>query len=393
MKIKLKEVTGKTGIVVDGDWVESKDQDINGDVRLIQLADIGQGKFLDRSARFLTRETAKKLNCTYLKEGDILIARMPDPIGRACVFPNIIQPCVTVVDVCVVRVDPDFVDNRWLMWILNSPHFRFQLTPFLSGTTRQRISRKNLESLKISLPPIASQRRIANILDKADEIIRKRKEAIALTEQLLKSTFLDMFGDPVINPKGWEIKPLNSFGKILTGNTPPRADIDNYGDHIEWIKSDNITIPEHFLSEATEKLSTKGKKLGRVVPKDSILVTCIAGSKSSIGRAGLADREVAFNQQINAIIPNSEINPFFLYSHFFVFQNLVQEKSTDSMKGMVNKTEFSNIEFMKPPKEDQEKFGDFFKNFHRYYKSLKIHLQESENLFNSLLQKAFKGEL
>jgi type I restriction enzyme S subunit len=261
------------------------------------------------------------------------------------------------------------------------------------GVTQQNISKSIVEKLEIPLPPLEEQRRIAAILDKADGVRRKRKEAIRLTEELLKSTFLEMFGDPVTNPKGWEIAKLGDFGKILTGNTPPRSVSENYGDEIEWIKSDNITTPEHFLTEAEEKLSAKGKKIARTVPNGSVLVTCIAGSRSSIGRAALTDREVAFNQQINAVVPNSDVDPYFLYGQLFVAQHLVQAQSTDSMKGMVNKSKFSSIEFIKPPSQKQQKFGKWFLGFHRYYMNLISGEEQSENLFNSLLQRAFRGEL
>jgi type I restriction enzyme S subunit len=91
------ELAGPHGLVSDGDWVESKDQDANGEIRLIQLADVGEGQFIDRSSRFLTHTSATKLNCTFLIEGDVLIARMPAPLGRACIFPDIGQEAVTAV--------------------------------------------------------------------------------------------------------------------------------------------------------------------------------------------------------------------------------------------------------------------------------------------------------
>ena len=276
-------------------------------------------------------------------------------------------------------------------------HYCRTLKPLLShmapSTTVAIVNKSRFQSLEIPLPPLEEQRRIAAILDKADGVRRKRKEAIRLTEELLKSTFLEMFGDPVTNPKGWEIAKLGDFGKILTGNTPPRSVSENYGDEIEWIKSDNITTPEHFLTQAEEKLSAKGKKIARTVPNGSVLVTCIAGSRSSIGRAALTDREVAFNQQINAVVPNSDVDPYFLYGQLFVAQHLVQAQSTDSMKGMVNKSKFSSIEFIKPPSQKQQKFGKWFLGFHRYYMNLISGEEQSENLFNSLLQKAFRGEL
>src|SRR3989442_12279818 len=96
--VELAETIGASGLFRDGDWVESKDQDPEGDVRLIQLADVGDGEYRDRSTRFLTSAKAAELGCTYLEPGDILVARMPEPLGRACVFPGDLKPSVTCVD-------------------------------------------------------------------------------------------------------------------------------------------------------------------------------------------------------------------------------------------------------------------------------------------------------
>ena len=85
-EVIIEELLTDNDIFKDGDWVESKDQDPNGDVRLIQLADIGDGEFINKSNRFLTTKKAKELNCTFLQEKDILVARMPHPLGRATIF-------------------------------------------------------------------------------------------------------------------------------------------------------------------------------------------------------------------------------------------------------------------------------------------------------------------
>src|SRR5688500_3212237 len=110
----LSDLIGYEGLFCDGDWVESKDQDPSGDVRLIQLADIGDGRYRDKSNRFLTSVKAAELHCTYIQPGDLLIARMPDPLGRACIFPGDSKASVTVVDVCIVRLSSP-VHPRWLM--------------------------------------------------------------------------------------------------------------------------------------------------------------------------------------------------------------------------------------------------------------------------------------
>lgn len=252
---------------------------------------------------------------------------------------------------------------------------------------------KYLKEAFIPLPSLPEQRRIAAILDKADAIRRKRQESIRLTEEFLRSVFLDMFGDPAMNPKGWDKVSIKKLGMVMTGNTPARERPEYYGDDIEWIKSDNINTPYHFLTEAKEKLSFEGKKVGRVVPENSILVTCIAGSPECIGNAALTDRPVAFNQQINAVTPFEGVDPFFLYVQLLTAKKLIQEQSTESMKGMVNKGKFENILLLKPPYPLQEKYGELFIKCHEAFcKNIRA-LTESDNLYDSIIQKAFIGEL
>ena len=162
----IAELVAKDGVFVDGDWVESKDQDPNGDIRLVQLADIGVGKFLDKSSRFLTSEKARELRCTFLAAGDVLVARMPDPLGRACRFPGDTGPCVTVVDVCIVRTGTGGPDHKWLMWFLNAPDTMAAVASLQSGSTRKRISRSNLATIRIPVPPRPEQVRIVAEIEK-----------------------------------------------------------------------------------------------------------------------------------------------------------------------------------------------------------------------------------
>ena len=157
---KIGDLVSTTGVFCDGDWVESEDQDPNGDVRLIQLADIGDGQYVNKSRRFLTSEKAASLRCTFLESGDVLIARMPDPLGRACIFPGDSRRAVTAVDVCIVRTGTKEIDHRWLVWFVNSPQFRVRVAGLQSGSTRARISRGNLATIPLSIPPAAEQRRI-----------------------------------------------------------------------------------------------------------------------------------------------------------------------------------------------------------------------------------------
>lgn len=172
----IANLVGDIGLFCDGDWVESEDQDPNGDVRLIQLADVGDGYYRDKSNRFLTSTKAKELRCTFLKPGDILIARMPDPLGRACIFPGDEKRSVTVVDVCIVRSPEEQFNHRWLMHFVNSPKFRGQVAALQSGSTRKRISRKNLSTIVLPVPPKALQ---SDIAAKIDELFSDLDAGIA----------------------------------------------------------------------------------------------------------------------------------------------------------------------------------------------------------------------
>lgn len=214
--VELGSVIGLTGLMIDGDWVETKDQDPNGEVRLTQLADIGVGAFLDKSARFMNAAAAKRLNCTFLRRGDILVARMPDPIGRACIFPGRHQPCVTVVDVCIIRPDPSLADVRYLNWTINSSEFQAGLSRHIKGSTRQRISRKNLEVVAIPLPPLSEQQRIAAILSQADDLRRKRQRTLDRIGSLAEAIFTKTFGVDSLDDSARQMEPLGEHLSFIT---------------------------------------------------------------------------------------------------------------------------------------------------------------------------------
>lgn len=163
----LESLISSDGLLSDGDWIESRDQDPKGQVRLIQLADIGNGTFRNRSSRFVSSETAKRLRCTFLNEGDLLIARMPDPLGRACIFPGVGQKAITAVDVFICRPGSAGILTRWLMYFVNSPSIRKSIAAQSSGSTRQRVSSGRLKKLELPVPPLGEQERIVAKLDSA----------------------------------------------------------------------------------------------------------------------------------------------------------------------------------------------------------------------------------
>ncbi len=271
-----------------------------------------------------------------------------------------------------------------------------QIRKRTTGAVRDTLKYSALESIKMPLPEDPDdQIRIASILFKADSLISKRKESIRLLDDLLKSTFLDMFGDPVRNERGWDRKTIKEhIGNVITGNTPPRNNKQFYDKkYIEWIKTDNIFENKLFVTKAREYLSELGCSRGRVTNQGTLLVTCIAGSLKSIGTAALTDRKVAFNQQINAIEPFDDVDSLFLYWLVKLCKRYIQNRGTKGMKKIITKSEFQKIMMIKPPRPLQNKFSEIAKKVQSLRLRFNDSLTELENLYGSLSQGAFRGEL
>ena len=340
----------------------------------------------------------KESDCTdwLLQDGDILISHINSTrhLGKCAIYQGDPPSLIHGMNLLALRVDPDIAASRYVYWMLSSTGFRLKLPRITKDSVNQSsFNISSFKKLEIPLPPLAEQKRIAGILDAADALRAKRREALAQLDTLFQSTFLDMFGDPVTNPMGWDTFPLGEVGDVITGNTPSRKRPEYYGEGIEWIKSDNINDPSFVLTKAEEHLSVAGKSVARTSPKGSILVTCIAGSPSCIGNVAIADREVAFNQQINAFVPGKRLVLWFAFGMFWVGKRLVQSASTNSMKGMVSKSGFSAISIPIPPTSLQNRFAAIVESVERQKAVQRAHLAELGTLFASLQSRAFRGDL
>ena len=171
-----------------------------------------------------------------------------------------------------------------------------------------------------------------------------------------QSQFIEMFGDPIENSMRWVMMPLNESCQLLTGNTPSRKKPEYYGSFMEWIKSDNISSSSIFLSEAAERLSESGAAVGRVVGPGTILMTCIAGSLNTIGNVAVVDRSVAFNQQINALVPQ-KYETMVLYYLLQLIRSQLHEATNSALKCILNKGTLGSIRTIVPDKNRQKAFA------------------------------------
>lgn len=258
------------------------------------------------------------------------------------------------------------------------------------GVGLKHTNKNYISNIEIySVPNIETQDKIIKVLDMAFGIKFYYQQQLQKLDELVKSRFIEMFGDPKNNPNGYLKKRLKDTCRVITGNTPSRAVSEYYGNSIEWIKTDNIVEGMLHPTVATESLSEKGLDVGRTVESDSILMACIAGSLSSIGRVCVTDRKVAFNQQINAIEPN-DYNALFLYVMLQLSKEYLIEEINMALKGILSKSKLEGKVFIVPPMDLQQQFAAFVEQTDKSKLAIQQSLEKLETLKKALMQQYFR---
>jgi type I restriction enzyme S subunit len=326
------------------------------------------------------------------KLGDVLFSK-DGTVGKVCVVREKREFAV-LSSIAILRPKKEIADSSYLGYILGFQKTIDEASKRKTGSAVRRIILKDLKQVEIPLPPLEEQRRIAAILDKADGVRRKRKEAIRLTEELLKSTFLEMFGDPVTNPKGWEICELQNVCNRVTDGThqPP-----NWADGgIPFLFVSNIVngeidfkVSKHITEESWFELTSRCP-----IEINDILYTTVG----SYGNAALVrtKNRFCFQRHIAHIKPDSRsIEPEFLLG--MMQSDWIRQQADKQARGVAQKTlnlrELKKFTIFTPPIEEQKKYVKLRQGVEKQLSYYRSALEQSENLFNSLLQRAFRGEL
>ena len=273
-----------------------------GDIPWLSITDMNQGTSITRTKEKITEAGAR--NGKLVPPGTVLFS-FKLSIGKVGIAKIPLYTNEAIVSLPIK--DTSMILPEYLMRFLEACNFDLQGNRAAMGKT---LNKKSLHEIEISVPSIRRQLEIVTILSKIKKIQETRKRQLAALDELASSLFVKYFGHPSLSPK-YKTVSIGDICKVATGNSPSKKDINNYGNVIEWVKSDNLG--GLHPSKAKEYLSEQGKDKGRVAPPGSILVTCIAGSRNSIGKCSLVDREITFNQQINAIYPSNNILSDFLY--------------------------------------------------------------------------------
>ena len=265
---------------------------------------------------------------------------------------------------------------------------KFDFNKLNKTVTIPSLTKADLLKIKMNLPNIKEQQHIVEKLIKLESILKYRRQELSTLDNLIKARFVEMFGEPRINPNKYPTKMIKDTCIVITGNTPSRKVDEYYGDAIEWIKTDNIVSGLLYPTVASESLSDSGKAVGRTVDAGAILMACIAGSVASIGRVCITDREVAFNQQINAIVPK-EYDVRFLHALLQISKDYLVEDINMALKGIMSKSKLEEKEFIVPSMEEQVGFAEFAEQVDKSKVAVQKALDETQLLFDSLMQEYF----
>jgi len=362
-----------------------------------------QGQILKQEKRILN-ETRKGF--TYFEKNDVVVAKITPCFenGKAAYLGSLeTQIGFGTTEFHVIRADIEKLDAKYLFYLVWNKWFRHLGERNMSGSGGQkRVPADFLKELEIPLPPLDEQKRIAAILDKADAIRRKRQQAIQLADDFLRSVFLDMFGDPVTNPKGWKVKPIKyGLKEVKAGWSAKGESYPCKKGELGVLKISAVT--SGFFKPSENKFVNKSLAEGKnlVFPSKGDLLFSRANTRELVAATCIvteSERDVFLPDKLWKITPDcSLLLPEFL--HFMIqqprFKNLLTSQATGTSGSMLNisKDKFENSIGIYPPIDMQEKFKSVFWKVNSLLNAVKTSNSKLNDNFNSLSQKAFAGEL
>lgn len=333
-----------------------------------------------------------------LQNGDILISHINSTkhLGKCAMYEGVPSELVHGMNLLALRVDEGLADARFIYRMLASSGFRSQLPQITKDSVNQSsFNISNFKKLQIPLPPLAEQKRIAAILDAADALRAKRRESLAQLDTLLQSTFLDMFGDPVTNPKGWEYTPFNKIGTFVSGATPSKACEEYWIGSIPWVSPKDMKVSRIFDAQDHVNEKAFNETNLKLLQPNHLLVVVRGMILAHSFPVAINLVPIAINQDMKGICPSSKFDVCFLLECVrHLKRHILSEVSTAG-----HGTKRFDAEAMKkvfvptPPLDLQRSFATIVESVEQQKGRLREHLAELDTLFASLQQRAFNGNL
>jgi len=325
----------------------------DGSVPWATVKDFNTGAELHSPAESITQLGLQNSASNLVDVGTVVIpTRMA--LGKAAIT---LAPTAINQDLKAVIPTTEELDTRYLLryFLANSQ----KIEAMGKGATVKGVTLDQLRSLQIPCPPLPEQRRIAAILDKADALRAKRREAIAKLDQLLQSVFLEMFGDPVTNPRGLKKIALGALCEIGSGSTPSREVTANFEGDVPWIKSTEVDWG--VIESTSESLSESGVRSARLktFPRNTVVVA-LYGQGVTRGKCAITAIPATMNQACAGIRPSEHLDHIYLFQCLKLSYEHLRSQARGGNQENLNVGLLSGYEVPVPPRSAQSKFANFF---------------------------------
>lgn len=370
---------------------------ITGDFPFAKVGDISRngrtGKpILSTVDNYIDQIDVESLRAKTIPKGSILFAKIGEAIKQN--HRVISHQSLLIDNNAMAAIPSEKVDNLYLYYFLKQVDF-YRLAP---ATTVPALRKSDLEKIKIPLPPLAEQRRIASILDQADDLRQKRQQAIEKLDQLLQVTFIEMFGDPVSNPKGWDVKKLeNLTTKIGSGSTPKGGDSAYKDEGISLVRSLNIYDGQFSYKNLAFIDQDQADKLKNVILQANDVLLNITGA--SVARCCLVPNEVLparVNQHVSILRVKDNLIPEFLEALLIskpMKLHLLKISGAGATREALTKLQLQELEIIVPPLDIQNEFLLKLESIKCLIDLNSKQLNELDKLFISSQNQAFNGSL
>ena len=397
--VELKEVVSLLGDGLHGTPKYTNESDyyfINGN-------NLGNGKItIKENTKKVSIEEYQKYK-KLLNDKTVLVS-INGTLGNVAFYNN--EKVILGKSACYFNV-LDCLDKQYIKILLSGLEFLNYAHKSATGSTIPNVSLKTMREFKFPLPPLETQQAIVSKIEELFSELDKGIEDLKTSQQQLKtyrqSVLKYAFEGKLTNekikdgvlPKGWKIVMISEIAKIETGTTPPKINPDFYGDEYPFYKPTDLEAGNNVF-KSRDGLTELGIKQARYVPEFSTLVTCIG---ATIGKTGFIKTGGGFNQQINAIVPNKNINPKFIYYQAIGlnFNKQILDNASATTLPIINKGKFQILKMVECLLEEQNQIVQEIESrlsvADKMGESIAQSMQQAESLRQSILKKAFSGEL
>ena len=363
-------------------------------VKLLNVANLVDGKVdLSTSDRYISEDEAYGKYKHFLCDaGDFIIASSGikvEYIDKKMGFidESMLPLCMNTSTIRFKVLDDNQLRIRYFMYYLKSQHFKNQLFKQITGSAQLNYGPSHLKKMIVPLINLSKQDEIIACMDKVQSIIERRQQELVKLDTLIKARFVEMFGDPVSNPYGLSEATLPELGEIGRGVSKhrPRNDPKLLGGDYPLIQTGDVANAELYITSYNSTYSELGLKQSKMWDKGTLCITIAA----NIAKTAILEFDTCFPDSVVGFIANEKTSNIFIHYWFTFFQKILESQAPESAQKNINLKILSELKIIVPEKKTQDEFVCFVKQVDKSKVEVQKALDETQQLFDSLMQQYF----